>query len=150
MQRGLSRAAVAAAIFAAGCAVGTQARGPIVGAAEAESTAADRVFELRTYTAPAGKLDALDARFREHSLAYLEKHGMTNIGYWIPIEEPGASNTLVYLLAHDSRESARESWAAFNADPGWREVSRATQVDGPIVSGVESVFLRPTDYSPIQ
>lgn len=144
MQRGLSRAALALAIFAAGCAVGSNANTP------AASAQAERVFELRTYTAPEGKLDALNARFRDHTLDYFAKHGMTNVGYWMPIEEPDASNTIVYLLAHDSREAARESWAAFNADPGWREVSRASQVDGRIVSGVESVFLRPTDYSPIK
>jgi len=75
---------------------------------------------------------------------------MTNVGYWMPVEGPEAENTIVYLLAHDSREAARQSWAAFGADEGWREVSRTTQLDGPIVSRVESVFLTPTDYSPIK
>ena len=149
MPRALSRAAVVAAIFAAGYLAGQRTDAALVSAAEAAAPA-DRVFELRTYTAPEGKLDALDARFREHTLAYFEKHGMTNVGYWIPVDEPGSTNTLVYLLAHESRDAARASWAAFNADPGWREVSRATQVDGRIVTAVQSVFLRPTDYSPIK
>ena len=109
-----------------------------------------RVFELRTYHTFPGRLDALHKRFREHTLKMFEKHGMTNVGYWMPLEGPTAGNTIVYLLAHDSREAARESWAAFGADPGWREVARASQVDGRIVSQVESVFLRPTDYSPIK
>ena len=148
MHRGLSLSALAAVIFAAGYAIGQRSDAPLV--APVEAAQAERVFELRTYTAPAGKLDALDARFREHTLSYFEKHGMTNVGYWIPIEEPASQNTIVYLLAHQSREAARESWAAFSADPGWQEVSRATQVDGRIVSNVESVFLRPTDYSPIK
>lgn len=148
MQRRLSRLALVTAIFAAGYAAGQLRTGELV--ARAEAAAADRVFELRTYTAPEGKLDALNARFREHTLAYFEKHGMTNVGYWMPLEGPTAENTIVYLLAHESREAARESWAAFGADPGWREVSRASQVDGRIVSNVESVFLRPTDYSPIR
>jgi hypothetical protein len=148
MQRRLTRFALVAAIFAAGYVVGQRNDAPLV--ASAEAAAADRVFELRTYTAPEGKLDALNARFRNHTLGFFEKHGMTNVGYWMPLEGPTATNTIVYLLAHESREAARESWAAFNADPGWREVSRASQVDGRIVSEVESVFLRPTDYSPIK
>lgn len=147
MRRRLSSATLIAAVFAAGYFAGQQ-RAPLVAAAEA--AAADRVFELRTYTAPEGKLDNLNARFRDHTMAFFEKHGMTNVGYWMPLEDSTSENTLVYLLAHDSREAARESWAAFNADPDWREVARASQVDGRIVSKVESVFLRPADYSPIK
>lgn len=149
MNRTLCRTALGAAIFTVGYLSGTTgllpSPTPVAAAAPAE-----RVFEMRTYTAPDGKLDALNARFREHTLEYFEKHGMTNVGYWMPIEGPEAQNTIVYLLAHDSREAARESWAAFGADEGWREVSRTTQLDGPIVSRVESVFLTPTDYSPIK
>lgn len=149
MHRALARTAAIAVIFAAGYAAG-QFRAPIAVAEADAAVPADRVFEMRTYTAPEGKLEALDARFREHTLEYFEKHGMTNVGYWIPVDEPGSANTIVYILAHDSREAARASWAAFGADPGWREVARTTQLDGPIVSKVESVFLRPTDYSPIR
>ena len=149
MHRVLARTAVIAVVFAGGYLAG-HLRSPVAVTEADAAVPADRVFEMRTYTAPEGKLDALDARFREHTLEYFEKHGMTNVGYWIPIDEPGASNTIVYILAHDSREAARASWESFGADPGWREVSRATQVDGRIVSGVESVFLRPTDYSPIR
>ncbi len=79
-----------------------------------------------------------------------ERHGITNIGYWTPQDEPNSSNTLVYIISHDSREAAATSWDAFRSDPEWREVSRASQVDGRIVSNVESVFLDPTDFSPIQ
>lgn len=149
MHPALTRAALVAVVFAGGFAAG-HLRAPLAAVPAEASELEDRVFEMRTYTAPEGKLEALDARFREHTLTYFEKHGMTNVGYWIPLDEPGASNTIVYILAHDSREGARASWESFGADPGWREISRATQVDGRIVSGVESVFLRPADYSPIK
>ena len=49
-----------------------------------EARAADkdeRVYELRTYYAAPGKLDALNARFRDHTCKLFEKHGMTNVGY---------------------------------------------------------------------
>jgi hypothetical protein len=148
MPRALSRAALVAAIFAAGCAVGRSVEGPR--AASAEAPAADRVFELRTYTSPDGKLPVLETRFRDHTRRIFEKHGMTNIGYWKPMDGPEANNTLIYLIAHDSREAAQASWAAFRADPEWRQVAAASEADGRIVSGVESVFLTPTDYSPIR
>lgn len=105
-----------------------------------------RVFELRTYFAPPGRLDDLHARFRNHTLKIFEKYGMTSIGYWVPIENP--DNKLVYLLAYPSREAREESWKAFFADPDWQEVKKKTEANGPIVSKVESVLLGATDYSP--
>ena len=135
-----------AIVFGAGFMLGSTTQG--IQDAQAES--ADRVFELRTYTAPEGKLPNLQARFRDHTMRIFENHGITNIGYWTPQDEPNASNTLVYIIAHDSREAAAASWDAFRADPVWQTVSRESQVDGRIVSGVVSVFLDPLDFSPIQ
>lgn len=106
-----------------------------------------RLFELRTYTSPAGKLDHLHRRFREHTLKLFEKHGMQNIAYWVPEDR---ENTIVYVLAHDSREAATASWKAFGADPEWQRVRAASEANGPIVTKVESVFLRATDYSPMR
>ena len=135
-----------AIVFGAGFLMGST----VQGIQDAEAQPADRVFELRTYTAPEGKLPNLQARFRDHTMSIFENHGMMNIGYWTPQDEPNSSNTLVYIIAHDSREAAAENWRAFGSDPEWQEVSRASQVDGRIVSSVESVFLDPLDFSPIQ
>jgi hypothetical protein len=133
-------------VFAAGFA----ARGAVSVEPALQAQAAARVFELRTYTAPAGKLADLQARFRNHTLRIFERHGMTNIGYWIPQDDPLRQNTIVYLLAHRSREAAKESWAAFGADPEWRKVAAESQADGRIVQGVVSVFLDPADFSPMK
>lgn len=111
---------------------------------------ASRVFELRTYTAPPGKLPALQRRFREHTLALFARHGMTNVGYWTPQDSVRSQNTIVYLLAYPSRQAARESWAAFNADPEWQRVRSESEANGRIVEKVESVFLDPTDFSPMK
>jgi hypothetical protein len=75
---------------------------------------------------------------------------MTNIGYWTPQDEPRSQNTLIYIIAHPSREAAKASWAAFAADPEWKKVSAESQVNGRIVEKVESVFLNATDYSPLK
>jgi hypothetical protein len=109
-----------------------------------------KVFELRTYTSPDGKLPNLLARFRDHTLEIFERHGMTNVGYWVPQDAPAASNTLIYILEHDSRDAATKSWDAFRNDPEWKRIAAETQVDGPIVSKVESVFMEATGFSPMK
>jgi hypothetical protein len=115
----------------------------------------DRVFELRTYTATAGKLDALNARFRDHTCKLFEKHGMTNIGYWTPIKgHKGADDTLVYILAHKSLDAAKDSWDAFRKDQDWIAAKKASEDKAggslTVEDGVKSVFLKATDYSPIK
>lgn len=111
---------------------------------------AGRVFELRTYTAEPGKLDALHARFRDHTMRLFDRHGITNVGYWVPQDPPLSSSTLVYLLAHPSRAAATKSWELFRADPEWQKARAASETGGRIVSKVESLFLDATGYSPMK
>ncbi len=118
--------------------------------ATVNAQASARVFELRTYIAPDGKLADLHKRFRDHTMRIFQKHGMTNIAYFSPQDAPLSQNTLVYLLAYPSREAAKKGWDAFRNDPEWKKVSSESQVNGPIVAKVDSVFLDPTDYSPIR
>ena len=119
--------------------------------ASASRTADSRVFELRTYTTHPGRLDALNKRFKDHTTALFAKHGMVNVGYWTPMDDKdGKADTLVYLLAHESRDAAKASWAAFQADPDWVKARNASEEDGKIVAKVTSVFLEPTDYSPMK
>jgi hypothetical protein len=113
----------------------------------AEAQTPNRVFELRTYTAAPDRLERLNSRFGDHTIQLFERHGMTNIGYFTPQDAPLSQNTLIYLLAHDSRAAAEASWTAFRADPDWQRVVEETQRDGRLAEKVESVFLDPTDYS---
>jgi hypothetical protein len=112
--------------------------------------ASNRVFEIRTYTAAPGKLDALNARFRNHTIKVFDKYGMKSIGYWVPQDAPLKDNTLIYVLSHESREAAAKSWAAFRADPDWVKAKAESEKDGPLTTKVESVFVDPTDYSPLK
>ncbi len=111
---------------------------------------AGKVFEIRTYHTFPGRLEALHKRFREHTMKMFEKHGMTNVGYWVPQDSPAHESTLIYVISHASREAAKANWAAFSADPEWKKISEASQVDGKIVERVESVFMDATDYSPLK
>jgi hypothetical protein len=109
--------------------------------------AESRVFELRTYTALEGKLPNLLARFREHTVKLFEKHGMQNIGYWVPKDQP---NTLIYIVAHKSPEAAKASWEAFRQDPVWVKARTESEANGKIVDKVTSVFMDPADFSKIK
>lgn len=109
---------------------------------------ASPVYELRTYTTLPGRMPALMARFRDHTTKLFEKHGMVNVGYWAPIDpKDGASDKLVYLLAHKSREAAAASWKNFIADPEWKAVAAKSEADGKIVAKIDAVFLAATDFS---
>ena len=112
--------------------------------------AKDRFFEMRTYIAAPGKLDALNARFRNHTNKLFVKHGMELIGYWTPTDGAASENTLVYILAYSDKDAREKSWKAFQADPEWQKVRTETEANGKLVEKVEQVFLKPTDYSPIK
>lgn len=114
------------------------------------TTRDDRVFEIRTYTVAPGQLPALNRRFRDNTVRIFAKHDMTSIGYWTPLDTARAETTLIYVLAHPTREAARKSWADFSADPEWKTVRASTEAEGLKVLKVESVFAAPTDYSPIK
>jgi hypothetical protein len=134
-------------ILAAGLVLGASLQYTLAAGAEP----AGKVFEIRTYHTFPGRLDALHKRFREHTMKVFEKHGMTNVGYWVPQDNPGHENTLIYVISHASREAARANWAAFNADPEWKKIAADSEADGgKIVEKVESVFVDATDYSPLR
>lgn len=110
----------------------------------------ERVFELRTYKATPGNLEALMARFRDHTLRIFEKHGMTNIAYWAPTDEPDSVDTLVYVISHVSREAANNSWRAFSQDPEWQKVNEESNANGAILLSVERRYMKAADFSPMK
>lgn len=105
-----------------------------------------RCFEMRVYYAPPGKLDDLHARFRDHTVKLFEKHGITNLGYFVPLDN--TNNTLIYFLAYPSREARDKSWKEFFADPDWQKARAASEANGKLVAKVETSFFNATDFSP--
>jgi hypothetical protein len=110
--------------------------------------ASTKVYELRIYHAAPGKLEELLARFRNHTTKLFEKHGMKNVAYWTPVEEPQKSDTLVYILEHPSREAAAANWKSFQDDPDWKSVKEKSEANGKLTDKIDSTFLVLTDFSP--
>jgi hypothetical protein len=114
------------------------------------ANAQSRVYELRTYTCNEGKLEALKARFRDHTIEIFKRHGMESIGYWVPQDGEKSKTTLIYILAFPSRDAATKSWDAFKNDPEWKKVAADSEANGKIVKSVESVFMDPADFSKLK
>ena len=117
-------------------------------ASNTESAAPNAVYELRIYHTYEGKLGDLLNRFREHTMKIFEKHGMKNIAYWTPTDEPLKGKTLIYVIAHASREAATANWKAFVEDPEWISVQTKSEANGKLVEKVDSTFMVLTDFSP--
>jgi hypothetical protein len=143
----LSGVVLATVLMVIGASVMTAAQAP------PSTVPGGKVYELRTYYAAEGKLEALHARFRNHTSKLFEKHGMTIVGYWVPIEQTtGAAtgNTLVYILSYPSLDARKKAWDDFGKDPDWIAVKSESEKNGKLVDKVDSVFLAPTDYSPLR
>src|SRR5437016_13782800 len=106
------------------------------------------VYELRVYHAYDGKLDDLLRRFRDHTTKLFEKHGMKNVAYWTPTDEPDQGNMLVYILQHPSREAATANWKSFQDDPEWKRVKEESEANGKLAERIDSTFMALTDFPP--
>ena len=114
------------------------------------SSSSPRFFELRIYTANENKLDDLHARFRDHTVDIFSSHGMEHVGYWrLTDADQGAADKLLYILAYEDEAARQQAWADFRSNPRWVEAKEASERNGALVSSVESIFMTPTDYSPI-
>jgi hypothetical protein len=111
-----------------------------------------RFFELRTYHAAPGKLEALEARFRNFTTKLFVKHGMEVVGFWVPMNKDGQyENTLIYILAFPSREAREKDWKEFSDDLEWHAVKAESEKNGPLLIGKpESKYMTATDFSPIK
>jgi hypothetical protein len=112
--------------------------------------AAHHVYELRLYHVKEGKMDALKARFGDHTDSIFKRHNMKSIGYWVPEDAPYSQNLFVYILEHPSREEARKNWAAFQADPEWKKVKADSETQGPLADHIDSYFMNPTSFSALK
>jgi hypothetical protein len=109
----------------------------------------DDVFELRIYKSANGKLGKLDARFRDYTIRIFEKHGMNSVAYWHPVDEPDSKDTLIYIIKHENRAAAKNSWKAFLTDPDWKKAAKASGV-GRLAKPPAATYMQPTDYSAIR
>jgi NIPSNAP len=103
------------------------------------------VYELRMYHVNPGKMDALKARFGDHTDAIFKRHNMKSVGYWVP--EDATQNLFIYILEHPSRQEAERNWADFQADPEWQKVKAESEAQGKLVDHIDHYFMDPTSYS---
>src|SRR4029453_11954540 len=108
------------------------------------------VYELRLYHVKEGKIDALKARFGDHTDAIFRRHNMKSIGYWSPEDAPGSQKLFIYILEHPSRQEAEKNWAAFQADSEWKKVKTESEANGPLVDHIDRYFMDPTSFSALQ
>lgn len=107
----------------------------------------EHVYELRLYQVNDGKMEALKARFGEHTDAIFKRHNLKSVGYWVPEDAPYSQNLFIYILEHPSREEAKKNWAAFQADPEWKRVKAESEIQGPLANHIDSYFMDPTSFS---
>lgn len=111
----------------------------------------NRIFEMRTYYTHQGKLPNLHARFRDHTIDLFEKHNINNLVYFnYETDMNGSENTLLYFITHPDRESAKNNWQAFIQDTDWRQAYEASRIDGSLVDSLTSLFMIPTNFSPLK
>ena len=116
-----------------------------------EITKPGGIFELRTYVVNEGKLTGLNTRFREHTTSLFNKHGIKNLGYWTPFDQPDREDTLIYLIHHANRKQADLNWKAFGQDPEWEKIARESQVDGKLLARPpERLYLKALEFSPLR
>ena len=129
---------------------------------DANPSSGETVYELRIYYPHEGKLEGILSRFRNHTTGLFEKHGFTNVGYWVtrPGGEPSFANSMIagnegkeallYIVSFPDMEARNKAWQAFVKDPEWIKVYEESRVNGPLVREIEQVFLNPTDFSTLK
>jgi hypothetical protein len=116
----------------------------------AKTESRNHVYELRLYHVNEGKMDALKARFGDHTDAIFKQHNMKSVGYWQPEDAPSSQNLFVYILEHPSRADAEKNWADFQADPEWKKVKAESEKNGALVDRIDRYYMDPTSYSALQ
>lgn len=144
--RPLLVASLLIALFTTGC--GEQPTPANASAVDAAAPATGALYELRIYHPAPGRHDALLSRFRDHTASLFERHGMTNVGYWVP--EDTTDRRLLYLLAYPDAAARDSAWAGFLADPDWIAARDSSEANGPLVERIESTYLAPTDFSALR
>src|SRR6266446_10777092 len=112
------------------------------------SKQSQHVYELRMYHVNEGKMDALVARFGDHTDAIFKRHNMKSIGYWVP--EDATQNLFIYILEHPSRQEAEKNWADFQADAERKKVKAESEANGPLVDHIDHYFMDPTSFSALE
>jgi NIPSNAP len=110
------------------------------------------VYEMRIYHAAPGKMDALLARFADHTEALFARHGIKTTGYWVAQDDPrnASQNLLMYMVEHESVEAAEKNWEAFRNDADWQHLKTETDANGPLAVSIDRYFMDRVDLSQLK
>lgn len=104
------------------------------------------IYELKSYKATEGNMDALKKRFTEKTMPIFKRLGIEVTHCWDNLEDP---NTFTYLARFLSKEVQKDAWSAFAADDEWKAVkAESERVSGPLLASQSTLYLAPTHFSP--
>jgi len=107
------------------------------------------IHELRIYHTVPGRMPALLSRFDTITLEIWKRFNIRQAGFWTV--EIGASNAdLYYLLEWESLAERDRIWTAFVADPEWVQKKAETEKNGPLITHVTNLILKPTAFSSVR
>ncbi len=101
------------------------------------------IDELRIYHILPGRMEAINARFRDHTLGLFEKHGIKVTSFWV---DATGKEKLYYTCRFESTEAQAAAWAAFRVDPAWIAARDKSEESGAIVDKVESFTMSAAPY----
>jgi hypothetical protein len=103
-------------------------------------------YELRVYDSNEGKQAKVNDLIAKSGVKYMTKHNINLVGAWVPVDS--ADDRVITLVSHKDKASAAKSWAAFQADDGWKSELADSSKDGKAVKAITQIYLNATDYSP--
>jgi len=104
------------------------------------------LYEYRVYEAAPGKMAALQKRFETTTLPIFARHGITLLGFWIPIS--GDNSELHYIVEWPDYDTMSRTWAAFRADEEWIAARHESDKDGALVVRVRNQLWRMAPFAP--
>jgi hypothetical protein len=109
-----------------------------------------RIFQLRTYESSSQVAHARKVQmFNEAEIGIFTRTGLTPVFFADTLIGPRMPS-LTYMLTFANTAELTEKWAAFSADPAWKELShRPSNTDAEIVSNISNLYLSPLSCSQI-
>ena len=88
------------------------------------------IYEIRVYEHVEGRAEAVRERFAKEVAPRFPKHNIELLGAFTDRD----TGMLTYMTRFPDEDARQRAWASFGADPEWKAVKAATEVDGPLIA----------------